>query len=215
MSDQDPNKQAQEEFAAMRAAIGGIGESAMRLLFTEARTVNGWLDREVSEGQIREVFDLMKMAPTSANVSPARLTVVRSPEGKERLRPALSGGNLDKTMAAPATFIVAYDLDFAQRLDFLFPHDAGAAGWFAGEEITLETAFRNGTLQGAYLIMAARAVGLDCGPMSGFDNAVVDEAFYAGTRVKSNFLCNVGYGDPASIFARSPRFAFDDVCEIV
>ena len=184
------------------------------LLFNNARTHNGWTAEPVADATLHELFDLMKMAPTSANCSPARLVFVRSPEAKAKLAPALSAGNLDKTMAAPVTVIIAHDLEFHEKLPRLFPH-ADARSWFAGkEEHIRNTAFRNGTLQGAYLIIAARAVGLDCGPMSGFDNAKVDAAFFAGTPLRSNFLCNLGHGDPAKLLARSPRFDFADVCTI-
>jgi 3-hydroxypropanoate dehydrogenase len=184
------------------------------LLFNNARTHNGWTSEPVTDAQLRELFDLMKMAPTSANCSPARIVFVRTPEAKAKLAPALSAGNLDKTMAAPVTAIIGHDMAFHEHLPRLFPH-ADAKSWFVGkEEHIATTAFRNGTLQGAYLILAARAVGLDCGPMSGFDNAKVDAAFFAGTTFKSNFLCNLGHGDPAKLFGRSPRFDFDDVCKI-
>ncbi len=184
------------------------------LLFNHARTHNGWTAEPVSDAQLRELFDLMKMAPTSANCSPARIVFVRTPQAKAKLAPALSAGNLDKTMAAPVTAIIGHDMAFHEHLPRLFPH-ADAKSWFVGKDEHIRTtAFRNGTLQGAYLMLAARAVGLDCGPMSGFDNAMVDAAFFAGTTVKSNFLCNLGHGDPAKLFGRSPRFDFDEVCTI-
>ena len=165
---------------------------------------------------MRQLVDLMKMGPTSANQSPARIVFVRSPEGKKRLEPHLSEGNRAKTMAAPVCAIIGYDLKFYDHLPKLFPH-ADARSWFAGKpEQHIETsAFRNGTLQGAYFIVAARALGLDTGPMSGFDNAAVDREFFAGTGVKSNFLCNLGYGDPTGLFARSPRFSFEEMASIV
>lgn len=192
-----------------------IDERALDVLFREARTHNGWLDRPVSDETLKELFDLLKMGPTSANCSPARFVFVKSPEAKERLKPALSAGNLDKTLAAPVTVIVAHDMEFYEKLPFLFPH-TDARSWFAGKPAAIEsTAMRNGTLQGAYLIMAARSLGLDCGPMSGFSNAKVDEAFFAGTSIKSNFLVNLGYGDAEKLFARSPRFAFEDACQIL
>ena len=192
-----------------------LDDAALDLLFREARTHNGWLDKPVEDELLRRVWDLARMGPTSANCSPARILFLKSHAAKERLRPALSAGNLEKTMAAPVTAVIGYDLDFPEHLPRLFPHD-DARAWFAGNEALIQTtAFRNGTLQGAYLIMAARALGLDCGPMSGFDNAKVDAAFFAGTRVKSNFLCNLGYGDPSKLFPRSPRYEFDEVCEIL
>jgi 3-hydroxypropanoate dehydrogenase len=154
------------------------------------------------------------MAPTSANCSPARIVFVRSGEAKARLRATLAPGNVDKTMAAPVTAIVAHDLEFHEQLPRLFPH-ADARSWFAGnDELIRTTAFRNGTLQGAYLVLAARAVGLDCGPMSGFDAAALDAAFFPGTSWRSNFLCNLGYGDPTGLFPRSPRLAFEEACRL-
>jgi 3-hydroxypropanoate dehydrogenase len=192
-----------------------LNQSALDTLFYSARTHNGWLDREVSNAQLELLYDLLKWAPTSANSSPARLVFVRSAEAKARLLPALSAGNADKTMAAPVTVIVGMDLAFYEKLPQLSPA-VDARSWFAGkEEAIRSTAFRNSSLQGAYLIMAARAIGLDCGPMSGFDNAKVDQAFFAGTTVKSNFLCNLGYGDVAKVRPRAPRLAFDEACKIV
>lgn len=192
-----------------------LDDTALDQLFRTARTHNGWLPKPVTDDELRALYDLMKWAPTSANCSPARIVFVRSREGKERLRPALSPGNLEKTMAAPVTAIIGYDLAFYEKLPQLFPH-TDARAWFAGKPAVIETtAFRNGSLQGAYLILAARALGLDCGPMSGFDNAIVDAEFFAGTSIRSNFLCNLGHGDPAKLFGRSPRLAFDEACRIV
>jgi 3-hydroxypropanoate dehydrogenase len=183
-------------------------------LFLEARTHNGWKDQKISDDTLKQLFALARMGPTSANCSPARFVFVRSKEGKEKLKPALSAGNLDKTMKAPATVIVAYDLRFWEHLPKLFPH-TDARGWFnTSPEITFEHAFRNGTLQGAYLIMAARLLGLDTGPMSGFDKKIVDEAFFAGTNYKSNFLINLGIGDPAALHQRGPRLEFDEACRL-
>lgn len=185
-------------------------------LFRTARTHNGWLDRPVADEQLQQIYDLVKWGPTSANCSPARLVFVRSPEAKARLKPALGPGNLDKTMAAPVTAIIGYDLKFYDQLPRLFPHNPDARNWFAHDAKAAETAaFRNGSLQGAYFILAARAVGLDTGPMSGFDNAKVDEAFFTGTDVRSNFLCNLGYGDSARLFPRSPRLTFAEVCKVL
>jgi 3-hydroxypropanoate dehydrogenase len=192
-----------------------LSDDCFDTLFREARTHNAWQDKPVSDTLLRAVWELAKMGPTSANCSPMRVVFVKSPEAKERLRPALSAGNLAKTMAAPVTAIIAYDLDFIEQLPRLFPHD-NARVWFEGnDELIRTTAFRNGTLQGAYLMMAARALGLDCGPMSGFDNAKVDAAFFPGGRIRSNFLCNLGYGDPKGLFERSPRLSFDEACSIV
>jgi 3-hydroxypropanoate dehydrogenase len=191
-----------------------LPDACLDTVFRAARTHNGFVDRPVTEATLRTLYDLLKWAPTSANSSPARFVFVTSREAKERLRPALSPGNLDKTMAAPVTAIIGYDLEFYEKLPRLFPH-TDARSWFAGKpEHILTTAFRNGTLQGAYLIVAARALGLDCGPMSGFDNAIVDAAFFPGGKVKSNFLCNLGYGDPAKVKPRNPRLDFDEVCRI-
>jgi 3-hydroxypropanoate dehydrogenase len=192
-----------------------LSETALDLVFRSARTHTHWLDRPVDDETLRALYDLLRWGPTSANCSPARIVFVRSRQAKERLRPALSAGNVDKTMAAPATAIIGHDLRFHEQLPRLFPH-ADARSWFAGnDELIRTTAFRNGTLQGAYLIISARALGLDCGPMSGFDNAKVDAAFFPGSTVKSNFLCNLGYGDPAKLHPRSPRLAFDEACRIV
>ena len=192
-----------------------LPKTAIDQLFLEARTHNAWRAQPVSDSQLRQLVDVMKMAPTSANCSPARLLFVKSAEAKEKLRPHLSAGNLDKTMTAPVTAIIAYDLKFYDHLPKLFPH-ADAKSWFTSSETHANTtAFRNGTLQGAYLILACRALGLDCGGMSGFDNAGVDAAFFADTMYKSNFLLNIGYGDPKGLFERSPRFDFDEIAKIV
>ncbi|MFA6153526.1 malonic semialdehyde reductase [Mesorhizobium sp.] len=181
-------------------------------IFTERRTHNKWVDRPVEDELLRELYDLVKMGPTSANCCPARFVFVRTKDAKEKLRPSLSRGNTDKTMAAPVTVIVAHDIEFYERMPQLFPH-ADARSWFTSSPETIqETAFRNGSLQGAYLIIAARMLGLDTGPMSGFKNDIVDEAFFAGTGWKSNFLVNLGYGDPSGLFARLPRLAFEDAC---
>jgi len=191
-----------------------LDASALDQLFRNARTHNVWLPTPVGDDELRAIYELMKWAPTSANCSPARIVFVRSQEAKARLEPALSPGNREKTMAAPVTAIIGYDLAFYDKLPQLFPH-TDARSWFAGKPALIETtAFRNGSLQGAYFILAARAVGLDCGPMSGFDNARVDAEFFAGTAIRSNFLCSLGHGDPAKLFARSPRLAFDDACRI-
>jgi 3-hydroxypropanoate dehydrogenase len=189
-----------------------LTQPALDQLFLAARTQNKWLETPVSEDKLRELYDLLKMAPTSANCSPARFVFIRSPEAKAKLKQALSPGNYEKTMTAPVTVIVAHDLHFYDKLPTLFPH-ADARSWFAGNPSLADTtAFRNGTLQGAYLIMAARAVGLDSGAMSGFDNAKVDELFFAGQPWKSNFLVNLGYGDASGLFPRSPRLPFDEAC---
>jgi 3-hydroxypropanoate dehydrogenase len=189
-----------------------LDDAALDLLFRNARTHNKWTDEPVTDDELRAVFDLLKMGPTSANASPARFLFLRTQEAKEKLRPALSAGNVDKTMAAPAIVIVAYDPHFYDHLPRLFPH-ADAKAWFSGNyDLAQETAFRNGTLQGAYLIIAARALGLDCGPMSGFDKSQVDASFLSDRGWKSNFLVNLGHGDPSGQYDRSPRFSFDEAC---
>ena len=192
-----------------------VNDEALDRIFRAARTQNKWQDKPVSIAHLMAVYDLMRMGPTSANCSPARFLFLTTPQAKERLAQFASPGNKPKVLAAPATAIIGYDLDFAQRLPKLFPHDQTAKTWFVDPQVEQVTAFRNGTLQGAYFIIAARALGLDCGPMSGFDNAKVDAEFFAGTRVKSNFICGVGYGDPSGVFDRSPRLDFDEACKIL
>jgi 3-hydroxypropanoate dehydrogenase len=193
-----------------------LDQAALDQLFNTARTHNAWQARPVADELLTRIYDSMRMGPTSANCSPARIVFVKSKEAKEKLRPALMGGNIDKSMAAPVTAIIGYDLHFYEKMEQLFPHDLTARSWFDKDEQTaFSAAFRNGTLQGAYLMLAARAYGLDCGPMSGFDNAMVDKLFFDGTHVKSNFLCNLGYGDPAGIFPRSPRLSFEEACKII
>ncbi len=184
-------------------------------IFRSARTHNAVAGAQVTDEQLRALYDLLKLGPTSANCSPARFVFLRSRQAKERLRPALSPNNLEKTMVAPVTAIIGYDLEFYEKLPYLFPHNQDAINWFKGNAAAIQTtAFRNGSLQGAYLIVAARALGLDCGPMSGFDNAKVDAEFFPDGRIRSNFLCNLGVGDPAKLFPRSPRLAFEDACRI-
>ncbi len=192
-----------------------VGDTALDALFRNARTQNKWRDRDVSDALLRELYDLAKMGPTSANCCPARFVFIRTREGKEKLRPALSSANLEKTMNAPVTVIVAQDTLFYNQLPRLFPH-ADARSWFTSSpDAAKETAFRNASLQGAYLIMAARALGLDAGPMSGFKANLVDEAFFADTSYTTNFLVNLGFGDPAGVFQRLPRLDFDDACAFV
>lgn len=192
-----------------------ISQDSLNQLFLEAHTHNAWSDKPVSDDLLRQVFDLAKMAPTSANCSPMRVLFVTSQDAKEKLKPCLAAGNVDKTMAAPVTAIVAHDLEFYEHLPRLFPH-ADARSWFAGNDPFIKsTAEFNGALQAAYLIIAARACGLDCGPMTGFDKQAVDTAFFDGTTYKSNMLCNLGYGDIAGVHPRSPRFDFEDVCKVI
>ncbi|MBV1901815.1 MAG: malonic semialdehyde reductase [Kordiimonadaceae bacterium] len=192
-----------------------LNAAALDQLFRNARTINVWQNKPVEEAQIRALYDLLKMAPTSANCCPARFYFVKSDAGKARLKPHLMEGNDEKMMAAPVTVIIATDKNFAEKLPHLFPHSPDAASWFADPAVSEETAFRNGTLQGAYLMMAARSLGLDCGPMSGFDVEGVDKEFFAGTSLKSNFLCSLGYGSNEGIFPRSPRLTFDECAKIL
>jgi 3-hydroxypropanoate dehydrogenase len=192
-----------------------LDDAGRRLLFTEARSHNHFKSEPIADSVLRALYELMKFPPTSANCSPARLVFLRTPAAKERLRPALSQGNLEKTMSAPVTTIVAYDLQFYDNLPRLFPQ-ADARSWFVGNDAMIQTtAFRNSSLQGAYFLLAARAVGLDTGPMSGFDNAKVDAEFFAGTALRSNFLCNLGYGSGEKLFPRNPRLGFEEVCQIL
>jgi 3-hydroxypropanoate dehydrogenase len=192
-----------------------LSDHALDLLFRKARTYNGWLDKDVNDVLLQALHELMKWGPTSANCSPARIVFVKTNSAKERLKPHLMEGNREKSMEAPVIAIIGNDLKFYEHLPTLFPH-TDAKSWFEGnEELINETAFRNGTLQGAYLMLAARSLGLDCGPMSGFNKKAVKEEFFPDDDVEVNFLCNLGYGDENSLFPRSPRFDFDDVCEIV
>lgn len=207
---------AREAVAQLRTQITRADPDTMRLLLTEARTHNGWQDRDVSDATLRELYDMAKMGPTSMNQQPLRIVFVRSAEAKEKLKPTLMGSNQDKTMAAPVCAILGHDLKFYEHLPKIFPPNPNAKGIFEGNDAAIQShAFRNGTLQAAWFMIAARAVGLDCGAMSGFDNAKVDELFFAGTSVKSNFLCNLGYADESKVFRRLPRFEFDEVVTIV
>jgi 3-hydroxypropanoate dehydrogenase len=205
-------------------------EAFIDQVFRNARTYNAWLDKPVAEKTLHALYDALKWGPTSANASPARFVFIRSPEAKERLRRLVSPGNVDKTMTAPVTVIVGFDLLFYEKLPKLFPHNPAMRDLFAANPALIEvTARRNSSLQGAYLMLAARALGLDCGPMSGFDNARLDEEFFGAGKecegceqeffpsghVKSNFLCNLGYGDPSSLFPRSPRLEFSEACTLM
>jgi 3-hydroxypropanoate dehydrogenase len=196
-----------------------LDDHAFDVLFRKARTHNTrgvWKDAEVPDAQLRQLYDLLKFGPTSANCSPARFLFVKSKEGKERLKPHLDAGNVEKTMTAPVTAIIAHDMKFYEHMAKLYPHDLTARVWFEGKEAKIkDTAFRNGTLQGAYMMLAARAVGLDCGPMSGFNPKGVKEAFFKDHDVEINFLCNLGHGDVTKLHPRGPRFEFDEVCKIV
>jgi 3-hydroxypropanoate dehydrogenase len=193
-----------------------LDEAGLDLLFRKARTQNGWLDTPVSDDQLRAVYDIMRLGPTSANSCPARFLFLRTPEAKARLLPALNPGNVEKTKAAPVTAIIGYDTRFYELLPKLFPHRPDMKDPFAkNPQLAETTAFRNGTLQGAYFMIAARALGLDVGGMSGFNNAQVDAEFFPDGRVKSNFLCNVGYGDPSKLLPRLPRLDFDEACTLL
>jgi len=206
-----------------------LSEEALDLLFRRARTHKAWLDRPVSDDVLRRLYDLMKWGPTSQNCCPARILFLRTPEAKQRLLPALSASNVEKTVAAPVTAVIGYDELFYERLPRLFPHADARSTYADRPEFAEITARRNSSLQGGYFVMAARALGLDCGPMSGFDNAMVDREFFSvggeqggcpgdcfpDSRVKSNFLCNLGYGDPAKLFPRGPRLEFDEACRLL
>src|SRR5438093_2652048 len=193
-----------------------LNDEDQNLLFLEARTHTAWLDQPVDDALLGRVYDLAKMGPTSANMCPMRVVFVKSREAKERLRPALDAGNVDKTMRAPVTAVIGMDVHFYEKLPKLFPH-ADAKSWFKDlpENVLEYIALRNGSLQGGYFMLAARALGLDCGPMSGFDNAKVDAAFFAGTTIKSNFLCNLGHGDGSKLHPRSPRLSFEEACKVI
>jgi 3-hydroxypropanoate dehydrogenase len=193
-----------------------LSDDGLDLIFRKARTNNVWLDKPVDDALLRQVYDLARMGPTSANMCPMRIIFVKSREAKERLKPALDAGNVDKTMKAPVTAIIGMDVHFYEKLPKLFPH-TDAKAWFKDlpENVLEYIALRNSSLQGAYFMLAARALGLDCGPMSGFNNAKVDETFFAGTTVKSNFLCNLAYGDASKLYPRSPRLAFEEACKMV
>ena len=207
---------AQETFRRLKEEVSRADPATLRLILTDARTQNVWQQRDVADDLLKEIYQIMKMGPTSANCCPARIVFLKSQASRERLRSALKPNNIDKTMSAPVTAIIAYDTAFWKHAETMFPQNPGAQLTFkdnpTGSGIA---AFRNGSLQGAYFLIAARAVGLDCGPMSGFDNALVDDEFFPDTTLKSNFLCNLGYGDASKTFKRLPRFDFDEVCEIL
>ena len=191
-----------------------LDQNVLGQLFSEARTHNGWQDKPVEDELLLRLYDLFKWGPTSANCCPARFVFVKSPQAKALLKPCLAPGNVEKTMAAPVTVIVAYDLDFHENLPRLYPQ-VDARSWYVGNDALIqETAMRNGSLQGAYLILAARALGLDCGPMSGFDAEAVNQTFFAGSRWRANFLVNLGYGDPDKLYPRNPRLDFREACTI-
>ncbi len=191
-----------------------LNTDALDTLFNHARTHNVWLDKPITDAQLHQIYDLMKWGPTSANCSPARIVFAKSPEAKQKLVACMAAGNAEKTGKAPVTAIIGMDMEFYEKLPQLFPH-TDARSWFVGNQASINaTAFRNSSLQGAYLIMAARALGLDCGPMSGFDEDKVNAAFFAGTPIKVNFVCSLGYGDASKVRPRLPRLLFDEACKI-
>ena len=206
---------AQEKFKDLKERTNPLDEEALNLIFGEARSMNGWQDKDVSDAMIRSLYDLTKMGPTSTNCSPARFVFVKSEAEKVKFEPALLPNNISKVMTAPVVAIIGYDLDFSDHMTKLFPHMDVAPMYKGNDEMNVSTAFRNSSLQGAYLMMVARAMGLDCGPMSGFNNQLVDETFFSDTNIKSNFLCCIGYGDSTKIFQRLPRLDFDEVCKII
>jgi len=199
-----------------------LSKQGLDLLFRDARSQNGWLDKAVDDDTLRAIYDLVRWGPTSTNGCPARIVFLRSAEAKARLLPALAAGNVEKTLQAPVTAIIGYDADFHEQLPRLFPHNPGMRDWYAAQPQLIDAAaLRNSSLQGGYFILAARALGLDCGPTSGFDHERVDAEFFAsstnfpGQQVKTNFLCNLGYGDPSKLFPRSPRLSFEESCALL
>jgi 3-hydroxypropanoate dehydrogenase len=206
---------AQDKFKDLKDRTNPLDEEGLNLIFGEARSMNGWQNKAVSDVMIHSLYDLVKMGPTSTNCSPARFIFVKSEAEKAKLESALLPNNIPKVMTAPVVAIIAYDLDFSDHMTKLFPHMDVAPMYKGNEEMNVSTAFRNSSLQGAYLMMVARAMGLDCGPMSGFDNQLIDETFFSDTNIKSNFLCCIGYGDSTKIFQRLPRLNFDEVCKII
>ena len=210
----DLRQDAQKAVRALRQVKPRLDDASIDIILRDARSHYAWTDRPVSEAMLRTLYDITINGPTSMNTCPARFVFVTSPKGKERLAKSLKPKNVEKMMSAPVTAIIAWDPDFWQRLDFLFPHEDRKPMFVGKEQHCHDTAFRNSTLQGAYFMIAARAMGLDVGAMSGFSNAVVDEEFFADTGWKSNFLCNIGYADETALFQKLPRFAFEDVCEM-
>jgi 3-hydroxypropanoate dehydrogenase len=192
-----------------------LDQAVLATLFSDARSHNGWLDKPVSQSQLQQLYDLVKWAPTSANCEPTRIVFVQSDDARAKLADCMAAGNADKVKAAPVTAIIGMDMAFLDKLPELFPH-ADARSWFAGNQPLIEaTAFRNSSMQGGYFILAARALGLDVGPMSGFDAEKLDTAFFAGTTVKVNFVCSIGHGDTSKLFARSPRLSFEQACSVL
>lgn len=199
----------------LKVKVAMLNQEALDTLFTQAHTNTVWQDKPVTNGQLREIYELMKWAPTSMNCQPARIAFVKSPEAKQKLAACVSAGNVPKVLSAPITAIIGMDMAFPRKMPQLFPHMDTQAMFAGNEKFTEDTAFRNSSLQGAYFIMAARAIGLDCGPMSGFNADKVNEAFFVGTKVKANFICSIGYGDHEKIKPRLPRLTFEAACAIV
>ena len=206
---------AQTTFTDLKNNSDPLSDKQLALLFGEARSMNGWQDKEISDAMIMSIYELTKMGPTSTNCCPARFKFIKSDDQKQLLKEALLPNNVDKVMSAPVIAIIGYDLDFSDNMSKLFPHMDVAPMYKGNAEFNQATAFRNSSLQGAYFMMVSRALGLDCGPMSGFNNDLVDQTFFKDTNIKSNFLCCIGYGDPSKIFMRLPRLDFDDACEIL
>lgn len=211
----DPRLRAQQDIRDLRARIDHLGDDEIDLILRDARSHYAWTDRPVSDEVLRAIYDITIAGPTSMNTCPARFVFVQSDAAKERLAKSLKPKNVDKMKSAPVTAIIAWDPEYWRRLDFLFPHEDRKPLFDGKPEYSHDTAYRNSTLQGAYFMIAARALGLDVGAMSGFSNAIVDEEFFAGNGWKSNFLCNIGYADETAIFPRLPRFAFDEICEVI
>lgn len=209
-------KQAQQKANTLRSNTPLLTESALDLIIREARSHNGWLDKPIDDDVLTQLYNIVKMGSTSMNTCPTRFIFVRTAAGKERLKKCLAPLNVNKVLSAPVTVIIAHDMRFYQHMPKLFAHNPGAQKLFENnEKMVASTAFRNGTIQGAYLMIAARALGLDIGPMSGFNNQACDDEFFADTEIKSNFLCSLGYGDTSKIFQRLPRFDFDEVCQLI
>jgi 3-hydroxypropanoate dehydrogenase len=206
---------AQNTFTNLKDNTASLNEEQLNLLFGEARSMNGWQDKKVSDEMIKSIYELTKMGPTSTNCCPARFKFIKSDDQKQLLKEALLPNNIEKVMSAPVIAIIGYDLDFSNNMSKLFPHMDIAPMYKGNAEFNQATAFRNSSLQGAYFMMVSRSLGLDCGPMSGFNNDLVDQTFFKDTNTKSNFLCCIGYGDPSKIFMRLPRLDFDEVCEIL
>ena len=206
---------AQATFIELKDNSKPLNVEQLNLLFGQARSMNGWQDKEVSDDMVKSIYELTKMGPTSTNCCPARFKFIKTNEAKENLKEALLPNNVPKVMTAPVIAIIGYDLDFADNMGKLFPHMDVAPMYKNNDDMNTSTAYRNSSLQGAYFMMVSRALGLDCGLMSGFNNQLVDEKFFAGTNIKSNFLCCIGYGDPSKIFMRLPRLDFEDACEII